>query len=117
MKLRRIRAGKGFLPAQRANQKEGDWTGVMMRRRREWGLLTVGPMIEPDQVKPVGETEEEQRANFEEYAIGVREAYRREREALEEEERLAKMIDAGGAIAHLAHLEKKRRGRALRLVT
>ena len=67
------------------------FTGVMMRRRTMWGVLTVGPMLEPDQVRPVGETEEEQRENFERYALGVREAMRIERAQLQQDQILTEL--------------------------
>jgi hypothetical protein len=116
MKLRRIRAGKGFLPPQGAQQRDGDWTGVMMRRKSEWGTMTVGPMIEPDQVKMVGETPEEQRANYEQYARGVRLAMELERGALEEEEQLRRMVDSGGVNRVLAHKVLQQQRRNLRLI-
>jgi len=84
MKLRRIRAGKGFLPPQ--NKKNGDWTGAMFKREEHFGSIVSGPMIQPDMVKPVGSTPEEQAKNFELYAQGIRAAMLDERESIAREE-------------------------------
>lgn len=116
MKLRRIRAGQGFLPPQGAQQRKGDYTGVMMRRRLVVGMMTVGPMIQPDQVTPRGDTPEEQRHNSDLYARGVQEALRREVAALEDDRRLSELIGAGGEARARAWIEKRQKGRALRLV-
>lgn len=116
MKLRRIRAGKGFLPPQGAQQRSGEWTGVMMRRRLIQGRLTVGPMIEPDQVKPKGDTLDEQLENSARYARGVQEAIKREQAALDDDLRIAALITTGGEARVRGWIEKRQRGRVLRLV-
>jgi len=113
MKLRRIRAGKGFLPPQRTDK---GFTGVMMRRRTMWGVLTVGPMLEPDQVRPVGETEEEQRENFERYALGVREAMRIERAQLQQDQILTELAASGPVGGHLSRLVRASKNREIRLI-
>lgn len=114
MKLRRIRAGKGFLPPQRT---PSDSTGVMMRRRMKGGVMTVGPMLEPDHVRPVGDTEEERRENFERYAIGVREAMRIERQELEDE-RILRALEASGLAGRtLSQHARKEKNREIRLIS
>jgi hypothetical protein len=112
MKLRRIRAGKGFLPPQRTDK---GFTGVMMRRSLKWGVMTVGPMLEPDQVRPVGESEEEQRENFERYALGVREAMRIERQQLQQDQIFDDLARAGPVGGHLSRLARASKNREIRL--
>ena len=107
-KLRRIRAGKGFLPPQGAQRRDGSRTGVMMRRQVHWGHLVAGPMLEPDQVRPVGDTPEEQRENFERYAAGVRRAMARERDEISAELELAKhLVGASQAQRYLVQLASR----------
>lgn len=48
MKLRRLRAGKGFV---RVAEGSDLWTGIMLRRRQECGTIKVEPLMQPDQVK------------------------------------------------------------------
>lgn len=70
MKLRRLRAGKGFIPRDDSPKR---YTGTMLKRGADdWGP-TVEPMIQPDQVKMEG-------AELERYCDGVRRAIRAEME-------------------------------------
>lgn len=87
MKLRRIRAGVGFLRPQGrpAGWVKGEWTGVMLKRRVRFGTTVAAPMLEPDQVKPVGDTPEKQLENYERYALGVRLAIEAERAEIHRE--------------------------------
>lgn len=63
MKLRRVRAGKGFL---RTRQKNESFTGIMVRHRTEYGRRVPETLMSPEQVKPtepepkkmMGETKE-----------------------------------------------------------
>jgi hypothetical protein len=64
----------------------------------------------------VGDTPEEQRENFERYAIGVREAWKREQEALKYDLELSEMNKGSPASRHLAHLALQKVRRGLRLV-
>jgi len=59
MKLRRIRAGKGFL---RTREKNPEWTGIMLRRKRLLGsaFTYVEPLMKPDQVR----CSEEEQPNY-----------------------------------------------------
>ncbi len=71
MKLRRLRAGKGFIQVK---QRSGNYTGIMLRERREWGKVVVAPLMQPDQVKCPAEEQPN-------YLEGVRTAIReRQRE-------------------------------------
>jgi hypothetical protein len=92
MKLRRIRASKGFL---RPLPRTGQWTGIMLRRQRyrvateldPWGrivsakeVLLPEPMMRPDQVRCAPELQPA-------YLAGAGEAIRLEREQCALEER------------------------------
>lgn len=69
MKLRRIRAGKGFI---RQREKTGEFTGIMLTRKREFdGRPYIKPLMEPDQVRCAPELQPA-------YLEGVREAIRAE---------------------------------------
>lgn len=81
MKLRRIRAGKGFI---RSRERSGRWTGIMLARKKQRdGETFVKPLMEPDQVRCAPE---EQPA----YLEGVREAIRAEQAQADEETRGAR---------------------------
>lgn len=112
MKLRRIRAGRGFLPPQR--NSESEWTGAMFKREVIHGRIVSGPMIQPDMVKPVGDTPEEQLKNYELYASGVRAAMIDERESILIEERDLEMVKAGGFNSLLVALKYADERRKLR---
>jgi hypothetical protein len=114
MKLRRIRAGRGFLPSQR---RKTDYTGIMMRRKRVLGRMTVSPMLKPEQVKPVGQTVEEQEQNYALYARGVRIAQAREDVELQQYEILKELARAGPVGGHLSRLAKCRKNSEIRLVS
>jgi hypothetical protein len=69
MKLRRIRAGVGFLPPR---EKNPEWTGIMLKREAKFGgAPTVKPLMEPDQVRCPKEEQEN-------YLLGAREAIKAE---------------------------------------
>lgn len=82
MKLRRIRAGKGFI---RAKEKDPKWTGIMLRRKRLLGshLTYVEPLMKPDQVR----CSEEEQPN---YLAGASAAIRAEQWQADDESRGAK---------------------------
>lgn len=109
MKLRRIRAGRGFLPAQGAQARAltgADRTGAMWKRENHFGTWLAVPMLEPDQVKPKGETDEERGRNAELYARGMRAAYMSEREELARElELLKQCTEKKSYSSHLAWQE------------
>lgn len=116
MKLRRVRAGRGFLPAKA--KKEGPLleqrTGVMMKRQKAFGVMTASPMLEPDMVKPVGESEEEQAAQYELYRQGVMKALQVERDALKVEEEERAMLKADPSLLPLLQTRRRERELALR---
>lgn len=68
MKLRRLRAGKGFI---RQLPKNPEYTGIMLRRQNRYGTPGVEPLMEPSQVKCAPEEQEA-------YLLGVRTAIKAE---------------------------------------
>lgn len=77
MKLRRIRAGKGFI---RQRPKNASYTGIMLKREKQiGGGIFVKPMMQPDQVRCAPEEQEN-------YLLGVREAIRAEQRQSDAEE-------------------------------
>ena len=88
-KLRRIRAGKGFLPKE---EKNDAWTGTMVRRRRsDEGDWEPAPVVDPTTCRMVrweDSDEETQAAARSRYVAGVRRAQQTEIDlSLEEESR------------------------------
>lgn len=85
MKLRRIRAGKGFLEAR----PKGCTTGVMLVRKRQLdGTVFVKPLMEPDQVRCRPEL-------VESYLLGVRTAIKDEQKECDDEFTEANGLEAG----------------------
>lgn len=116
MKLRRIRAGVGFLRPQGrpAGWVKGEWTGVMLKRRVRYGATVAAPMLEPDQVKPVGDTPEKQLANYERYALGVRLAIEAERTAIRNEAADEALARSSPGLRYIVKMKQQERRRLSR---
>lgn len=118
MKLRRIRAGKGFIATKEKNE---EWTGIMLRRTRLLGshLTHVEPLMKPDQVR----CPDSEQPN---YLLGASAAIRAEQWQADEESKGAKerAVVSASEEAELARWgryferekdEKERRDRAANL--
>ncbi len=87
-----------------------------MKRQSCFGVDTISPMIEPDKIRPVGETPEEQEEHYELYRQGVMHAWEAGREEIREEQRESEMLLGNPELLPLLQAVRRERRRKLRLI-